>query len=113
MEHPHTFIRFPGGREKALSFTFDDGALPLTLTVTDENGIEDKLYGDLNFDGKITVDDATILQRAAVDFVRLTDTQTALADVNGDGRVSVLDVTCVQKYIAQFSSGTGRAGQKY
>jgi len=26
MEHPHTFIRFPGGREKALSFTFDDGA---------------------------------------------------------------------------------------
>ena len=64
-----------------LLFTFDDGALPLTLTVTDENGI--------------------------------TDTQTALADVNGDGRVSVLDVTCVQKYIAQFSSGTGRAGQKY
>ena len=26
MEHPHTFMRFPGGREKALSFTFDDGA---------------------------------------------------------------------------------------
>ena len=96
-----------------LLFTFDDGALPLTLTVTDENGIEDKLYGDLNFDGKVTVDDATVLQRAAVDFVLLTDTQTALADVNGDGRVSVLDVTCVQKYIAQFSSGTGRAGQKY
>ena len=96
-----------------LLFTFDDGALPLTLTVTDENGIEDKLYGDLNFDGKVTVDDATVLQRAAVDFVQLTDTQTALADVNGDGRVSVLDVTCVQKYIAQFASGTGRAGQKY
>ena len=58
--------------------------------MTDENGIEDKLYGDLNFDGKVTVDDATVLQRAAVDFVQLTDTQTALADVNGDGRVSVL-----------------------
>ena len=27
MEHPHTFLRFPGGREKALSFTFDDGAV--------------------------------------------------------------------------------------
>ena len=27
MEHPHTFIRFPGGRVKALSFTFDDGCV--------------------------------------------------------------------------------------
>lgn len=27
MNHPHTFLRFPGGREKALSFTFDDGTV--------------------------------------------------------------------------------------
>lgn len=27
MAHPNTFLRFPGGREKALSFTFDDGTV--------------------------------------------------------------------------------------
>ncbi len=27
MSHPNTFLRFPGGLEKALSFTFDDGAV--------------------------------------------------------------------------------------
>ena len=27
MPHPNTFLRFPGGREKALSFTFDDGCV--------------------------------------------------------------------------------------
>lgn len=27
MEHTHTFLRFPGGRTKALSFTFDDGCV--------------------------------------------------------------------------------------
>ena len=68
-------------------------------------------FGDI--DGKITVDDATLLQRAAVDYVRMTDTQTALADTNGDGRVSVLDVTCVQKYIAGFTSGMGKTGEIY
>ncbi|MBU5461676.1 dockerin type I domain-containing protein [Lachnoclostridium sp. MSJ-17] len=94
-------------------FTFDDGELPITLTVTDENSLENKLYGDLDLDGKITVDDATLLQRAAVDYVRMTDTQTALADTNGDGRVSVLDVTCVQKYIAGFTSGMGKTGEIY
>ncbi len=27
MVHPHTFLRFPGGLEKAVSFTFDDGTV--------------------------------------------------------------------------------------
>lgn len=27
MSHPNTFLRFPGGLDKALSFTFDDGAV--------------------------------------------------------------------------------------
>ena len=97
----------------SLMFTFDDGALPLTLTVIDSNAVEDKLYGDINLDGKISVEDAAMLQRASVGFVRLTDLQNELADVNGDGRVSVLDVTCIQKYIAQFANGKGRTGDKY
>ena len=83
------------------------------ITVIDSNAVEDKLYGDINLDGKISVEDAAMLQRASVGFVRLTDLQNELADVNGDSRVSVLDVTCIQKYIAQFANGKGRTGDKY
>ncbi len=105
-------VNLDEGRHDLL-FTFDDGALPVTLTVTDDGSMTEKLYGDINLDGQTNVVDATLLQSAAVDYVRVTDIQTALADVNGDGRVSVLDVTCVQKYIAKLGSGTGKTGQKY
>ncbi|MBQ1601118.1 MAG: dockerin type I repeat-containing protein, partial [Ruminococcus sp.] len=64
------------------------------------------LYGDVNYNGEIDIDDASLIQRAGIDLAKLTDTQKALADVNGDGRVSILDVTCVQKYLAEYTSGT-------
>ena len=60
-----------------------------------------------------SIDDASLIQRAGIDLAKLTDTQRALADVNGDGRVSILDVTCVQKYLAEYTSGTGKTGAAY
>ena len=71
------------------------------------------LYGDVNYNGEIDIDDASLIQRAGIDLAKLTDTQKALADVNGDGRVSILDVTCVQKYLAEYTSGTGKTGAAY
>ena len=71
------------------------------------------LYGDVNYNGEIDIDDASLIQRAGIDLAKLTDTQRALADVNGDGRVSILDVTCVQKYLAEYTSGTGKTGAAY
>ena len=67
--------------------------------------------GDVNMDGKITVDDATLIQRAAADLVTLNSMQHTLADVNNDGTISVIDVTCLQKFLAEFADGTGNAGQ--
>ena len=71
------------------------------------------LYGDVNYNGKIDIDDATLIQKASIDLVELTDTQKAIADVNADGRISILDVTCVQKHIAEYTSGTGKTGDAY
>ena len=71
------------------------------------------LYGDVNYNGEIDIDDASLIQKAGIDLAKLTDTQRALADVNGDGRVSILDVTCVQKYLAEYTSGTGKTGAAY
>ena len=69
------------------------------------------LYGDVDQDGKITIQDATEIQRLGLG-IGATEGSLAsvLADVNGDGRVSILDVTYVQKYLCGGYSNTGRVG---
>ena len=73
-----------------------------------EDGVT--LFGDADGDGTITINDATLIQEAAIGLVVFTDRQKMLSDVNDDGRVSVLDVTCVQKYIAEHQTGLGKTG---
>ncbi|MGN0450237.1 MAG: dockerin type I repeat-containing protein [Ruminococcus sp.] len=65
---------------------------------------KDYMLGDVNGDGKISVLDATLVQKYLAGLVTLSDTQKAAADVNGDGGVSVLDATQIQKYIAGLIS---------
>ena len=65
---------------------------------------KDYLLGDVNGDGKISVLDATLIQKYIAGLVTFSDTQKAAADVNGDGSVSVLDATLIQKYIAGLIS---------
>ena len=61
---------------------------------------KDYMLGDVNGDGKISVLDATLIQKYLAGLVTFSDTQKAAADVNGDGSVSVIDATLIQKYIA-------------
>ena len=96
-----------------LQLVFDDGVLNIKLYVTDVNSLPVKLYGDVNLDGVIDINDATLAQEASVEFIQLSELQTELADVNGDGRISILDVTCIQAYLAQYSIGTGKTGETY
>ena len=69
------------------------------------------LYGDVDQDGKITIQDATEIQKLGLG-IGATEGSLAsvLADVNGDGRVSILDVTYVQKYLCGGYNNTGRVG---
>ena len=60
------------------------------------------LVGDVNFDGIISVADATLVQQAAAEMVDLDKYETIAADCNGDGIVSVADATLIQKYAAEF-----------
>ena len=49
--------------------------------------------GDLNGDGKVNVQDATLCLRFAVGVGIPTDEQKAAADLNGDGKLNVQDAT--------------------
>ena len=68
-----------------------------TVITVGESG--DVLYGDVNSDGKIDINDATTLQFALVDLIDLDATQTKAADVNFDGTLSVDDVTTIQLFL--------------
>lgn len=75
-------------------------------TYAEENGINfvalDKknLYGDVNLDGKIDVNDVTLLQRYIAGEPVLTDESVKAADFNKDRIIDVLDVTAIQTFIA-------------
>ena len=69
------------------------------------------LAGDLNGNGYIDVEDATILQRFLAEFkkadgnpiVDVNDPKEfEIADANGDKKIDIQDVTTIQKIIAEF-----------
>ena len=64
------------------------------------------LYGDVDGDGVVKINDATAIQRHLAEqeghiLTPGTDAFKA-ADVNGDGNITVDDVTLVQQYLAEF-----------
>ena len=67
------------------------------------------LYGDVNFDEKVTIKDATSIQKALAQMSNLSDLQIVVADVNASKTISIADVTTIQKYcanvISSFPSG--------
>ena len=61
------------------------------------------LLGDVDMDGDVGIQDATLLQSCLIEAKTLTDEQFKLADVNQDGVVNVRDVTAIQRIVAEMS----------
>lgn len=80
-----TLIKYDGGYERYKNIT-------LYASWT-------KAMGDVNFDGKVSIIDATEIQKAAAYIVTFSEAQSKAADINGDGVVDVKDVTVIQKFI--------------
>lgn len=74
--------------------------------------VKQRIYGDINGDGAVTVNDATEIQKASIGLVELSNDQLKCADVNGNGIISITDVTLIQKYIAGYYSYIGSIGQE-
>lgn len=77
---------------------------------------ETHLYGDVNGDNKVTVQDASKLQKYCVSKVELNETELKAGDVNNDGRVDIKDSTMIQKHIVglvqSFPSGESFSDEK-
>ncbi|MGN1051110.1 MAG: alpha-amylase family glycosyl hydrolase [Acutalibacteraceae bacterium] len=62
------------------------------------------LVGDANGDGKITVKDATAIQKHAAKIITITGVNYTAADVNKDNTLDIKDATQIQKYIAKLGT---------
>lgn len=64
-----------------------------------------EVKGDFNFDGKITVEDATEIQRSLAEFSAAPNAKYSavikLGDINCDGKFNVLDVSEIQRKLAE------------
>ncbi|MGN1112522.1 MAG: starch-binding protein, partial [Acutalibacteraceae bacterium] len=63
--------------------------------------------GDVTGDGKITVDDATLIQKYIASLASMTSQQVQAADVDKDNDINIKDATEIQKYAAGISSVLG------
>lgn len=73
----------------------------LILTVSAYSD-EDFINGDVNLDGRISIADATEIQKKLADTVVFTEQQKKLADFNLDGEINIIDVTKIQKVIGKL-----------
>lgn len=69
---------------------------------SDNQGKKKYIIGDADLSGKVTVKDATLIQKYAASLVILDKTQLFLANCNSVGDVNVKDATQIQKYCAGF-----------
>ena len=65
-----------------------------------ENGI---ICGDSNGDGRITINDATEIQRHIAEISLLSGNNLLAADVNNDGIITIDDATVLQRYLAKYA----------
>lgn len=57
---------------------------------------------DVNFDGKVDIDDVTLIQKYIAESAEFDSVQINIADCDKDGKITIDDVTLIQKYIADF-----------
>lgn len=56
------------------------------------------LMGDINGDGKVTINDAGLIAQASVGLITLTPLQISSGDVNGDGKITMYDAALIAEY---------------
>ncbi len=60
------------------------------------------MYGDVDMDSKLSILDATFIQRHLAKLVVLTDEQMERAMVSGEEKLSILDATTIQRKLAKI-----------
>ena len=62
------------------------------------------IRGDADGDGKVTITDATMIQKYIAEYEMPENFQPEACDINGDDRITISDVTEIQRYLAGFDN---------
>ena len=60
------------------------------------------VYGDVDLDGEVTVNDISYLQMSLAKLITLNEQQLLNEDTNHDGNVSIDDTSIIQMYLAKL-----------
>ncbi len=78
--------------------------IPVIITGGEAETLE---IGDINGDGGININDATMIQKYLAELETLTPEQLKAADTDGDGNININDATNIQKFIAELIDRLG------
>ncbi|MGN0517377.1 MAG: RICIN domain-containing protein [Acutalibacteraceae bacterium] len=86
-----------------LVFTSLTFSIPITKSNADTVANADEvLYGDVDGDGRVSIIDATLIQKYCAGTISLTLDQKKRADVDFNGKITENDATLIQKYLADI-----------
>lgn len=79
--------------------------MPVSADISDYDVVifgpeKNRLKGDVNGDGKVNIDDVTLIQKYIANIAELDSIQLKAADVNDDENANIDDVTMIQKVLA-------------
>lgn len=63
-----------------------------------------QLLGDADGDGRVTIADATTVQKSLAEYEMPENFQQEVCSINDDGRITISDVTEIQRYLAGFDN---------
>ena len=104
-------VTFNSGSAGTILIELDGNTQPTETQTPTTPSVTGK-YGDADCDGKVSVKDATAIQKQIASLTELTANGKKFADVDGDNKVTIKDATCIQKYLASLT-GSGKTGQAY
>lgn len=72
---------------------------------------EPHMIGDADLNGKISIKDATLIQKHLAHILTLNDVQLKLADTNKSDDVNIKDVTVIQRHLANIPQQNSHCGE--
>ncbi len=63
---------------------------------------KDTFSGDVDYNYRLSVFDATTIQMYLADYITLTEKQQSVGDVDNDGKLTIMDANRIQQYLASL-----------
>lgn len=96
------------GFESSVIENIGNVSKPISIDLKTGKTADDAITGDVNLDGRITINDVTTIQYYLAEMADFTDEQRVSADTNGDGEISIADATRLQMYLAEYDVVLGK-----